>query len=137
MYTEMMGMQQLRTLRVGISSKSNQDLLKRLLEILGIVGKPSSRGIEFQDMESIVTASKMPFFRNATDRRFRLEQIVEMRSSMTWKPVTPDELKTIMHLHREGYTDGEITALLWAEHHIARGPATIRGIIKRQANKKK
>ena len=66
-----------------------------------------------------------------------LSSLVEMCSSMTWKPASPAELKTIMHLHREGYTDGEVTALLWAEHRIARGPATFRGAIKRLTSKKK
>ena len=127
------GYASVRSLSAGISSLKNKDLLVRLLDSFGIVSNVISNGVGILRTESITRASQLPMFKHAVDRLGRLQEIVQMIGSMKWKPVSEDERRTILHLHGQGHTLGEITSLLWAEFGIARRPSTVRGVIIREA----
>ena len=131
------GYASVRTFTPGISSKMNKDLLKRLLDSLGVASNIVTNGVAISRTESVIRASRLPLFRMAVDRQGRLEAISQMINSMKWTPVSKDELKIILQLHRQGHTFGEITVLLWAEYGIARRPTTIRNIIRRHARSDK
>lgn len=115
----------------------NKPLVRDLLSSLGIASNMGSNGVLINRNESIVKAARLPLFRNANDRLVRLRAISQMIRSMKWTPVSKEELKFMLELHRQRYTFGQITVLLWAEHGIARRPTTVRDIVRRHSKASK
>ncbi len=118
-----------------ISTTVNPDFLVRLLASLGVHASPSPTGVRIRRKEDIRRAEQLPMFRYAVGRQNRLTQLTAMLDSMKRQQVSEKELKTIMDLHRQGFTPGIITEMLWSKYRITRRPTVLARIIKRNNEK--
>jgi hypothetical protein len=79
-------------------------------------------------------AEKLPLFRHATGRQYRLTETIAMLNSIVSQKrrrFSQEELELIKELNESGHSCGEIAATLWAEYGIFRRSASIYQLIKR------
>jgi hypothetical protein len=124
------GYASVRGLSAGIATSTNKRFIQNLLASFGIESSSYSNGVVFGKKESLQNASRLPLFRAASGRQFRLEEITCMIDSMDWTPISAEERTLIWSLHSEGYTASEISSILWETLERARRNPTIRKVIQ-------
>ncbi|MFW9886464.1 MAG: hypothetical protein ACFFEX_18920, partial [Candidatus Thorarchaeota archaeon] len=124
------GYASVRGLAAGIATSTNKGFIQDILGSFGIESSPYSNGVVFNKKESLQNASRLPLFRAASGRQFRLEEITRMIDSMDWTPISAEERTLIWSLHSDGYTASEISSILWETLERARRNPTIRKVIQ-------
>jgi hypothetical protein len=119
----------------GISSMVNKDFLIRLLTSLGVAASCSTTNVIIRRKDAVRRAARLPMFRHAAGRQKLLTQIVVMLDSVKRRRISEEELKTIMALHKQRFSSGQITKKLLSKFGIFRRSGTIRSVIKRNSKK--
>lgn len=95
-------------------------------------GHSTAASVEMRDVAALTKAEQLPMFKHAAGRQNRLSQLIEMQNTQTGKWISGEEKKIIMELHREGFSGGRISEVLWNTYGIARRSVTINIFVKRQ-----
>ncbi len=119
----------------GITSMVNKDFLIRLLTSLGVASSRSTTNVLIIKKDAIRRVARLPMFRYAAGRQERLIQITVMLDSVKRSRISEEELKTIMALHKQHFSSGQITKELLSKFGIFRRSSTIRNVIKRNCKK--
>jgi hypothetical protein len=119
----------------GISSMVNRDFLIRLLTSLGVAASRSTTNVLITKKDAVRRVARLPMFRHAAGRQERLTQIMIILDSVRRRRISEEELKTIMALHKQRFSSGQITKKLLSKFGIFRRSGTIRSVIKRNSEK--
>jgi hypothetical protein len=127
------GYASIKTFRVGIATKTNQEFIKQLLSTFEIQSKTEKTKVVIKRYEDILRANDLPLFRHATSRKKNHDELCKIIGLLDRSrgKVPERDRKIIMKLHKQGYTPGEITESLWLNYGIARSRASIEGIVRR------
>ncbi|MHA1965193.1 MAG: LAGLIDADG family homing endonuclease [Candidatus Thorarchaeota archaeon] len=127
------GYASIKTFRVGIATKTNQDFIKQLLSTFEIQSKIEKTKVVVKKYEDILRANSLPLFRHATSRKKNHNELCKIINLLdrSRRRVPERNRKIILELHKRGFTPGEITEELWFEHGIARSTSSIEGIFRR------
>ena len=120
----------------GITSMVNKDFLIRLLTSLGVEASRSTTNVLIRKKDAVRRVAGLSMFRHAAGRQERLTQIVVMLDSVKRRRISEEELKTIMALHKQHFSSGQIAKELLSKFGIFRRSGTIRSAIKRNSKKK-
>jgi intein/homing endonuclease len=120
---------------VGITSMVNKDFLIRLLASLGVEASRSTTNVIIRKKDAIRRVARLPMFRHAAGRQERLARIIVILDSVKRRRISEEELKTIMALHKQHFSSGQITKELLSKFGIFRRSGTIRSAIKRNSKK--
>jgi len=120
----------------GITSMVNKDFLIRLLTSLGVEASRSTTNVIIRKKDAVRRAARLPMLRHAAGRQERLTRIMVMLDSVKRRRISEEELKTIMALHKQRFSSGQITKELLSKFGIFRRSSTIRNVIKRNSKKK-
>jgi hypothetical protein len=128
------GYASIKTFRVGIASKTNQEFIRQLLSNLEIQSSTEKTKVVIKRYEDILKANSLPFFKHATSRKKNHDELCKIISLLdrSYGKIPERERKIIMELLKQGLSPGEVTESLWFDYGIARSRASIEGIVRRQ-----
>ncbi len=128
------GYASIKTFRVGIATKTNQEFIRYLFSTFEIQSKMETTKVVVKKHEDILRANSLPLFRHATSRKKNHDELCKIIGLLDRSrgKVPERELKIILKLHKRGLSCGEITESLWFDHGIARSRASIEGIVHRR-----
>lgn len=132
------GYASIKTFRVGIATKTNQEFIKRLLASFEIQSRMEKVKVVLKKYEDILRANSLPLFRHTTSRKKNHNELCKIINLLDGShgKVPERERKIILELHNRGLTPGEITESLWFDYGIARSRASVEGIVRRHKRDK-
>ena len=108
------------------------------MDSVGIKANPTPVYVVILRKNDIKAAEELPLFKHALTRQEILTNLTKAAFSMDIgrrRKVPEWEAKLIMDLHKEGMYPGQISEFLWNRYELARYPAHIRKIIKREGSR--
>ncbi len=122
------------TSTVAIATATNQILFNRILTSLEIRSSIESTKVRIRRHADIMRAKELPFFKHATGRQDRLNNLSKMIKLTKTKrgKLTTADFKLVLELSSKGYSPGQISETLWYEYGISRTTASIEGILRRR-----
>lgn len=126
-----------KNMRLSIACGVNHNFVQNLLKTFNVESSflTEGRGVRIDKVESIIRATKLPFFLHATGRQNTAETMVEMivaRRLHMHTPISEEIMEYMMKQHQDGISYGEIAVQIFEELGVSYSKERVRTNIKKE-----